>query len=100
MIFVLKYFDIGSIFKEIKDKLLYRNVEKVRRDPIYAEDTFNDNNQIELLKYIYYFIKISRLISIILNICFFSGMIWIIVCKLEFKYDIEDNFISFFGLDK
>ena len=88
MIFVLKYFDLGNFFKMIKDKMLQMNIEKVRRDPVYAEDTFNDNNQIELLKYIYYFIKISRLISIIVNICYFTGMIWIIICKLEYRYEV------------
>ena len=44
MIYVMKYFSLGVIFKSIKDKMLEQNLEKVRRDPVYAEDTFNDNN--------------------------------------------------------
>lgn len=103
MIFVLKYFSLGIIFKAIKDRMLLKNLEKVRRDPVYAEDTFNDNNQIELLKYIYYFIKIFRLITIILNICFFIGMSRVILCKIEFRYQHEkesENFMSSFGLEK
>jgi hypothetical protein len=86
MIYVLKYFSIGVIFKAIKDKMHQINLEKVRRDPIYAEDNTHDNNQIELIKYINYFVKIFRLVTIILNICYFTGMAWLILCKVELKY--------------
>ena len=44
MIYVLKYFSISFIFKAIKDKMHQINLEKVRRDPIYAEDNTHDNN--------------------------------------------------------
>lgn len=76
------------------------NLEKVRRDPIYAEDNTHDNNQIELIKYINYFVKIFRLVTIILNICYFTGMAWLILCKVELKYQDakSDNFINSFGL--
>jgi hypothetical protein len=100
MIYVLKYFSIGVIFKAIKEKMHEINIERARRDPIYAEDYSKDNNQIELLKYINYFVKIFRLVTIILNICYFTGMAWIILCKLEQRYAEADSesFITSFGL--
>ena len=38
MIYVLKNFSIGVIFKAIKEKMHEINIEKARRDPAYAED--------------------------------------------------------------
>ena len=101
MIYVVNQFSLGLIFKTIKDYLLRKNQEKCKNDPDFGEDTMNDNNQIENLKYINYFIKIMRVIIIILNLCFFSGMSWILICKIEHKYmeGEGDNFIKSFGLE-
>ena len=43
---MLKYFNIKQIMKQIQDTLLERSNERIKHDPIYAEDTINDNNRI------------------------------------------------------
>ena len=80
---MLKYLNIKTILKQVQDTLLNRSIERVKKDPIYAEDTLNDNNRIVTLRYIYYFLKVSMLIVLILNISYFGGLSWIIISKIE-----------------
>ena len=80
---MLKYLNIKTTLKHVQDTLLNRSIERAKRDPLYAEDTLNDNNRIVTLRYIYYFLKVSMLIVLILNISYFGGLSWVIVSKIE-----------------
>ena len=57
--------------------------EKVKKDPVLAEDIVTDHNGIELLLFIRYSFTTFRLILTIFNISFFVGMFWNILCELS-----------------
>lgn len=87
----------------------------IENDDYLANNTEVDNNNITTLMVIGYMMKIVRLVLIIMNISFFLGIFWWIICDLirmikissnpeyntldETVYNIE-NFIDYNELDK
>lgn len=74
----------------------------IRNDPLLAEDSELDNNNIMLILTISYFFKTFRLIVIILTVSYFIGMFWYIFCDLTLveptPLDQDPGFILKFNL--
>ena len=82
-------------------KRFYKNkIEHIiKTDTYLANNTELDNNNITTLMVIGYMMKILRLVLIIMNISFFLGIFWWILCDLirRFKLQIDPNYMK---LDK
>lgn len=91
-----------------------RNVEL---DPMLAYNTDLDQNKIEECLLTEYFLKIVRLVVIILALSYFFGIFFLVVCEavLDFQYevkiqdfregtvnmdDLPELFLTYFGFDK
>lgn len=50
-----------------------------------------DNNSIEDVLFIKYFLKLIKFVIIILNVSYILGMMWLIMCKAieDFVYDVK-----------
>jgi len=66
---------VKNIYKERAKKL-------IETEPKVANDTLNDHNKIQDLLLIYYILKITKLVIIILNFSYLFGMFWYIMIKL------------------
>jgi hypothetical protein len=65
----------------------------IDNDPVLAEDKDLDNNRIEDILMVSYAVKIFKLVVVILNITYITGVIWLVLCELllDFKYDIDED---------
>ena len=69
-----------------------RNYERnVELDPMLAFNTDLDQNKIEECLLTEYFLKIVRLVVIILALSYFFGIFFLVVCEavLDFQYEVE-----------
>jgi len=63
--------------------------KKAAVDRDWAEEINEDKNGISSILFIGYFIKILKLILIIINIAFFVGFFWYLFCEFVFYYESE-----------
>jgi hypothetical protein len=61
----------------------------IENDPILAENMLLGQNKIYEQIIINFFIKIVKLALVILNICYFLGMLWFVWAKIDLQ-DIQD----------
>lgn len=81
--------------------------EKVKHDYRIAEDILEDHNKIEGLLFLHYAIKTLTLVVLIVNVSYFFGMTWMILCVINSEYfdplvagEPEPvNFINKFGIE-
>lgn len=64
---------------------------KIERDPTLATNLDIDSNKIEEMLVLSYFLKIFKLVIIILNLSYLFGVLWMGLCEaiFDFKFDIE-----------
>ena len=91
-------------------------MKAIERDPSLANNLDVDSNKIEELLMISYFLKIFKLVIIILNVSYLFGICWLIICEAvyDFQFDIDidvymegsfegetpDLFLSYFGINE
>ena len=63
----------------------------IKNDPYLANNTEQDNNNITTLMVIGYMMKIVRLVLIIMNISFFLGIFWWIICDIIRMIKLSSN---------
>lgn len=100
--------DVRRVFSSRLDKI-------IAHDPLAAEDTWQDQNKITTIIMINFTIRILKLGSIIVNICYFLGLIWFILADLNIDYYIHlygdysdqelkghntENFLTYYELDE
>jgi hypothetical protein len=97
-----------------KIKLIYKKnlLIKMEKNPLVKHDKLRDHNKVEEQLLIYFSIKITKLVIIILNFSYMFGMFWYIMCKLVedmggWDYDNPDHteanartFIVYYGLEQ
>ena len=90
---------------KIKDFTKYRMNIKISNDPLLAEDTISDHNNVDFLMNMTHTLKILELIILILNITYFLGITFMIVAELNMTIahlldeDTDHEFfISYFGI--
>jgi hypothetical protein len=74
--------DAAVIIKIIKHIYKQRGLRLMESDPKIKNDTLVDHNKIQDLLIIYYVLKITKLVIIILNFSYLFGMFWYIMIKL------------------
>lgn len=110
MVTGIRVFDVSVIMSRIK-LLMQKKLEYViANDPIAAEDQDSDQNKIAFLIKTNFFIRIFKLVIIIMNISYFIGFFWYIFCDVTKDVQLStpdtkddsahnfDNFIEEFGL--
>jgi hypothetical protein len=86
-------FDVRRINTFVKGRFDKQIQNIIENDPALAEDKDQDNNKIQDILMVSYAIKIFKLVVVILNITYLTGVIWLILCEflLDFKYDISNT---------
>ena len=86
-------FDVNRINTFVKGQFERKMKWIIENDPVLAEDKDQDNNRIQDILTASYGIKIFKLVVVILNITYLTGVIWLILCEmlLDFKYDISNT---------
>lgn len=83
----LQVFDVANIMEIIK-KQYQKNLDHIIANrPDLAENTLLDNNNISRLITINNVLRIFKLVLIILNISYFLGFAWFIVCELSYRFN-------------
>lgn len=106
----LQVFDVANIMEIIK-KQYQKNLDHIIANrPDLAENTLLDNNNISRLITINNVLRIFKLVLIILNISYFLGFAWFIVCELSYRINLDyiesedpeynnvETFITIYGL--
>ena len=86
-----KIFDVQKIMGYIK-KFYQKKLEYlVANNDKLANNIVIDNNSIEEVLFIKYFLKLIKFVIIILNVSYILGMMWLIMCKAieDFVYDVK-----------
>jgi hypothetical protein len=65
----------------IKNYYIERSKQKILKDPSIANNREIDSNKIEDLLMISYSLKTLKLVIIIMNISFFTGVFFLIICE-------------------
>lgn len=76
-------FDIRLIMADVR-KIFTRRLDKIiANDPLAATDKTIDQNKISQLIIINFILRITKLAAVIVNICYFLGLIWYILCDVS-----------------
>jgi len=67
---------------------VYKMETMIQEDPELADNKLNDNNNIVYLIKINYGLKTLKLVIMILSAAYFIGMIWIIICTINYEISI------------
>lgn len=80
----------------LKEKNTERVLKNIENDPTLLQNLDLDQNNIDFLFNIRYGLKISKLFLMIINVAYFTGVIWIIGCQLNFAMKPEDSEHEYF----
>ena len=88
----IQIFDVPTMMEKLK----YFNKRKIdaiiKNDKLLANDITVDNNNVTAMLIINFLIKIFKLILIIINISYFLGFFWYILCDLSSRlYDLDNH---------
>jgi len=66
-------------------------IKQMELDPELNEDFDTDSNKLEEMLLLNYFLKIFKLVLIIMNLSYLFGVFWMVVCEavMDFQYDID-----------
>ena len=64
----------------LKEKNTQRVMTQIEKDPTLLQNLDLDQNNIDFLFNVRYGLKISKLFLMIINVAYFTGVIWIIFC--------------------
>ena len=77
-----KIFDVSAIIHQVQLYQRRRLENIIATDPLKAEDMVTDQNKIQQTIMVGFLIKIFKLGLIIVNICYFLGLIWFIFAEI------------------
>ena len=86
-------FDVHRIMEAIKNIYKKKLQNIIKNHPKLANNEDQDNNKIEQILFISFTLRVLKLIVIILNISFITGLSWILGCQMiqDFYYDYDYN---------
>lgn len=64
---------------------------KIEKDPLIDENSLVDNNSIDYLMNIKYFLETFKLVLVIFNVSYFIGIFWMIYCDCMDKYILDHS---------
>jgi hypothetical protein len=104
-------FNVNNLMQGIGALIQARLRHRILLDQTIAECTDCDNNSINMIMNIGYILKIVKLVLVIFNFSYFTGILWLILCDVmketfeirhedaKFEYN-HDDFITGFQLDE
>ena len=101
----LKIYKIQNIMKYIQGKFRDRLLLKIEVDPRIDDNIMVDNNSIDILMNIRYALETFKLILVIINVSYFTGIAWMIFCSFMEKWyqgqGVQDynNFIKNYDIE-
>lgn len=72
----------NTFMRQVKALFFNRLQMLIVRDPVMAENSDLDNNNITLILMITNFFRTFKLVIVILTVSYFMGMMWYIFCDL------------------
>ena len=78
----IEIYDVKMMMDWLKEKNTQRVMTAVENDPTLLQNLDLDQNNIDFLFNVRYFLKISKLFLMIINVAYFTGVIWIIFCQI------------------
>lgn len=82
MYYALNIIDVDYIMLRIKRWQMIRTNIIIESDVKFGEDTSKDNNMTSTLMNVSFFLKTLKLVLIIINTCYYTGMFWHIICEI------------------
>lgn len=76
----IEIYDVQVMMNWLKEKNTQRVMKNVENDPTLLQNLDMDQNNIDFLFNVRYALKISKLFLIIINVAYFTGVIWMIFC--------------------
>ena len=80
----MEIFDVSKLFNAIKESAKKRSLAMIAKDPLMGEDNIQDHNNIEALLLTKYSLKTFKVVVIILNLSYYLGLIWLLICDYNF----------------
>lgn len=78
----LEIFNVQKMMATIGAAVQARTKRRIEKDPTVGENVDEDNNSINMLTNIGYFLKIMKLITFIFNFSYFMGILWTVACDI------------------
>ena len=78
-----RLFNLRRIMSDIRSFQSNRLSRIISNDPIAAEDTISDQNKITRIIMVNFFLRIFKLGMVIVHVCYFLGLFWIIFCEIS-----------------
>jgi hypothetical protein len=87
----LKLYNVQVMTDAMKDYWQEVVVERLEDDPELNNNLDIDSNKLEEMLLLNYFLKIMKLVIIILNLSYLFGVFWMCLCEavLDFQFDID-----------
>ena len=84
-------FDVPRIMAVIKKGYQSKMSYIIKKHPKLANDADQDNNKIGEVLLISFYLRILKLVVVILNISFLTGLFWVLGCQMiqDFYYDYD-----------
>jgi hypothetical protein len=84
--------------KYVKQLLQKRLDYIIKNKPELANDQSTDNSKISALLMIKQSVKTIKMLALIMTLSYFIGLLWLMICDLEFKYadDEEREYSDYF----
>ena len=77
--------------KVIQGYMRDNTLRRIEKDPLIDENTLLDNNSIDGLMNFKYFLETLKLVIVIFNVSYFTGIFWIIYCDLIERYMLKHD---------
>ena len=87
----LQLYNVQVMTDAMKDYWQEVIVERLEEDPELNNNLDIDSNKLEEMLLLNYFLKIMKLVIIILNLSYLFGVFWMCLCEavLDFQFDID-----------
>lgn len=78
----LKFFNVQQTMDYFKRKHEVKVLAQIDKDPALEENLNVDQNNIDYFFNLHYLLKIFKLFLMIMNVSYFTGIIWLIFCQV------------------
>ena len=82
----MSLYDVQKMMDFVKKQSFKKTMAKIEKDPTLATNLDIDSNNIEEMLVFSYFLKIFKLVIIILNLSYLFGVMWILLCEAVFDF--------------
>lgn len=87
----IEIYDVQMMMDYLKKKNTQNVLKNIENDPTLLQNLDLDLNKIDLLFNIRYLLKMIKLFLMIINVAYFTGVIWIIGCQINVRVFKDEN---------